>query len=137
MLEQSLHPVFCTYIRFLDACLLSVSCTRFYVCMPRTHFYTAIMSWLRPSLGDTLLISGFHAGNTMTLVWESRELMAVRTAFRRLLARSASIQTVQLALYATVSGLCTNARADSDLPTHYSLNLQFRTQRYFTTSCIN
>ena len=41
----------------------------------------------------------------MSLVWESRELMAVRTAFRRLLARSASIQTVQLALYATVSGV--------------------------------
>ena len=41
----------------------------------------------------------------MALVWESRELMAVRTAFRRLLARSASIQTIQLALYATVSGM--------------------------------
>jgi hypothetical protein len=43
----------------------------------------------------------------MCLVWESRELMAVRTAFARLLARSASIQTVQLALYATVSGALT------------------------------
>lgn len=77
-------------------------------------YCTVLTSGLRDHQGSShclsvifqhMILQLFHAGNTMALVWESRELMAVRTAFRRLLARSASIQTVQLALYATVSGM--------------------------------
>lgn len=45
-----------------------------------------------------------HAGNTLALVWESRELAEIHKQFRKMIARSAGQQAVQLALYATVSG---------------------------------
>lgn len=45
------------------------------------------------------------AGNTLALVWESRELMEIHKQFRKMIARSAGQQAVQLALYATVSGM--------------------------------
>lgn len=44
------------------------------------------------------------AGNTLALVWESRELAEIHKQFRKMIARSAGQQAVQLALYATVSG---------------------------------
>eukprot|EP00892_Ulva_mutabilis_P001645 jgi/Ulvmu1/11481/UM077_0025.1 len=46
-------------------------------------------------------------GNTMALVWESKELAEIHKQFRKMIARSAGQQAVQLALYATVSGLAT------------------------------
>ena len=45
------------------------------------------------------------AGNAISLVWESKELLEISAAFLKLIARSAGQQAAQLALYATVSGV--------------------------------